>query len=367
MVEELVKSTRVLVCAGSGGVGKTTVSASLGVFAAKLGLRVLVLTIDPAKRLATSLGIQADFVGDVEVPGQSYAGKLSAALIHPEIIFEQFIRNTLKDPLKEERLLKNSLYRQLATTLSGSQEFTSLEKLLRSVESNEYDLIILDTPPAQHAADFLSAPDKIYSLFQDSIMKWFVKSPEFRHSGILSRVLKRGTRTVMGALEKITGSDFVEELGLFFECVWGLQGQIRKRSLEVKNLLSSDQTKFVLVSGFDESKLLEGLEFKKDLQTDGYRLGAVVINRAFPIWKTAGKNRWPGGKETELVHCLHALHSQFSQYHQSRTDAYKRFEEKIETGTKILRIPDMNIDIYGIDGLEKLSEQFENRPQQESV
>lgn len=173
-MDDLIKRNKIIVCAGSGGVGKTTVSAALGVRAAELGLRVLVLTIDPAKRLATSLGLVPGQADEVKVQNFDCDGALFAAAIDPEKIFGEFIKASAKNPEAAERLLRNRLYKQLATTFSGSQEFTSLERLAVAAESASYDLVILDTPPAQHALEFLEAPAKIYALFQDSITKWFV-------------------------------------------------------------------------------------------------------------------------------------------------------------------------------------------------
>ncbi|MCB0408231.1 MAG: AAA family ATPase, partial [Bdellovibrionales bacterium] len=142
------KKFKILVCAGSGGVGKTTVSAALGILAAQQGLRVLVLTIDPAKRLANALGLEVDEIPDaVKVPGQNYKGALYAAMVEPKKVFDDFIRKNAPNKGVVEKLLQNSLYKQLSTTLSGSQEFTSLEMLLSAYQSGKYDLVILDTPP----------------------------------------------------------------------------------------------------------------------------------------------------------------------------------------------------------------------------
>lgn len=360
-MEKLVRDHKVLICVGSGGVGKTTVSASLGVLAARQGLKVLVLTIDPAKRLATSLGLDTSFEGEVRVPGQNLKGELYAALIHPEEIFEQFIRETLQDEKDIERLLKNRLYRQLATTLSGSQEFTSLEKLLSMIESDKYDLVILDTPPAQHAVEFLGAPEKIYSLFQESVTRWFI-SPKGKDSGIFRRFVERGTRTVMGVLERITGSQFVNELGIFFECVWGLQKRIRERSIEVKEVLKKPTTGFVLVTGFDESKLNEAQEFLSFLSKEGYRLVKVVLNRSFPIWAELDREveSCEEGDEALQVE-LRDLYRQLKSYNEGKKQVYDKFMQQVSGADKVIQLPEMNQDVVGVDGLEMLADEIHNR------
>ena len=231
MTGALLKDCRVVICVGSGGVGKTTVSASLATQAAVAGKKVLVLTIDPAKRLAQTLGLHTCDHGEIKVPNQNFKGEIYAGIIRPDLAFEAFIRDESKDKKITERLLKNSLYKQLSTTLSGSQEFTSLDRLYRAVSSERYDLVILDTPPAEHAMEFLSAPEKIYTLFQKSITKWFMQGKEER--GLVAKLVSKGTFTVLAALERVTGSDFIGDLSEFFECVEGLQEKISKRSIEV--------------------------------------------------------------------------------------------------------------------------------------
>ncbi len=158
-MRQLIENHRVIVCTGSGGVGKTTLSAALGVLAARMGKRVLVLTIDPARRLATTLGIDQG-ADEVWVPGQRYAGSLHAGMIDQARIFAAYIRRNATDQATIDGLFNNALYQQLSTTLSGSQEFTSLSKLVDTASSGHYDLVILDTPPVAHAVDFLHAPEK---------------------------------------------------------------------------------------------------------------------------------------------------------------------------------------------------------------
>ena len=218
-----LKAHRVLICAGTGGVGKTSLSASLGVLAANAGLRTLVLTIDPAHRLAQSLGIEDQPGQDVAVAG---VPGLSASMIDPRIEFNAFVLGALDNALAEG-LLKNRLYQQLASNLNGSQEFTSLVRLLKAARDPRYDLIILDTPPTQNAVDFLRAPDRLCALFQDTVIGWFANP--VAETGWIKRTLHRGTRLVTSALEGVTGSTFIAELKDFFTHISHLRGQISGR------------------------------------------------------------------------------------------------------------------------------------------
>ncbi|HVK60219.1 MAG TPA: ArsA family ATPase, partial [Bdellovibrionales bacterium] len=182
-----------LVCVGSGGVGKTTVSSALAMRGAQLGRRVLVLTVDPAKRLATALGLEdAGGVsgGERQVPLADVKGSLHAAVIDSKAIFDDFIRTHSKEADVVARIMRNRLYQQMSTTLSGAQEFTALERLLQGSESDRFDLVILDTPPTKHAMDFLSAPERIQSLFQDSVTKWFM-APDEKPQGFIAGIVGR--------------------------------------------------------------------------------------------------------------------------------------------------------------------------------
>ena len=175
--------TKTLICIGTGGVGKTTMAASLGVGFAQSGKKVLVLTIDPAKRLAQALGLKPDgHLHQVKLPKSTSQkpGELWSCVIDHQKAFEEFIREGargLAADAEVSRLLKNKLYLQLSGRLSGSQEFTSLITLYRHVASQKFDLVILDTPPAQHTWSFLKAPEKIAQLFNDGVTKWFRQEP----------------------------------------------------------------------------------------------------------------------------------------------------------------------------------------------
>lgn len=357
---ELLKRHRVIVCAGTGGVGKTSLSASLGVLAARNGIRTLVLTIDPAHRLAQSLGIENQPGQDVQVtdvPG------LSASMIDPAEEFNAFVLGSLENTLAEG-LLKNRLYQQLASNLSGSQEFTSLVRLLKAARDTRYDLVILDTPPTQNAVDFLKAPDRLCALFQDTVIGWFANPDQ--DTGWVKRTLHRGTRLVTGALESVTGSTFIAELKDFFTHISHLRGQIAKVSSDVKALLHDERTAFLLITGFDESKLSEAIEFQSDLRGEKLKLAGVVVNRWFPEWGRADDT---GGAEDQSrpwasdpnYAVLKTFYGQFAEFFTHRTQAFEKFDREIGRGVRVIKLPDFKNTVQGLGDLNDVATTLEQK------
>lgn len=349
-------SNKVLICVGSGGVGKTTVSASLGVLAAKSGKKVLVMTIDPSKRLRAALGFSDETQGIVKVPNQNFKGELHATWLDASQIFNDFIESSTENRELGQKLLKNRLYQQLSTTLSGSQEFTSLLQLTKMVDQSDFDLVILDTPPAQHAIDFLEAPEKLHSLFQESVVKWFVGQDQ--QVGIIRKIIARGTVTVLSALQRITGSDFMIELGEFFKSVNAVQGKITAKATQVRDLLRRPNTRFILVTAFDQAKLREAKELRSYLENEGYGLDGIIVNRAFPKWfeaeKKAGTLYGSEGLSPELSLVKH----QWSEFFKDRNANYEIFVKEWKKTIGVLTLPDLGHDISGLESLEAMANEI---------
>ena len=283
----LKPETKTLICIGSGGVGKTTLAATIAIGKACEGLKVLVLTIDPSQRLAQALGIQAD--GNIhDLTSQRMNknnGQLFACVIQHEKAFHDFILMASGEKLAKadiERLTNNKLYKQLSTKLSGSQEFTSLFKLNQYTQSGKYDLVILDTPPAQHTWQFLKAPEKLAELFNDGVASWF-RNPKQSDIGFFKKILNLGTAQVLKSLETLTGADFIKELGLFFSAIQNWQGPLEKQVMDCHRLLTSPTTEFILVTMLDPSRITECQKISLEIQREGYGLNAVVINKV-PSW-----------------------------------------------------------------------------------
>lgn len=310
----LKPDTKTLICIGSGGVGKTTLSASIAVGLANAGKKVLVLTIDPSMRLAQTLGIQTDGeLYKVKLASES-KGELWSCVINHRKTFDWFIQSAAENA-DVSFLQNNRLYQQLSGRLSGSQEFTSLISLYRHVSSQQYDLVILDTPPSQHTWNFLKAPEKISALFNEGVAGWFRQSTG-EHISLFKRVLNLGTTQVLKALETLTGSHFMKELSAFFQAIQKWQGPLENYVMNCHRLLVSEQTEFLLVTALDSSRIVEAQKLSREISKQGYRLTTVVINRV-PGWSEF-KFNLPPSRTADLIEYSKGLeidlHSRLSHF-----------------------------------------------------
>ncbi len=347
---DLLRGSRIIICAGTGGVGKTSVSACLGVLAAREGLKTLVLTIDPAQRLAQSLGI--DRTPGEELPVPSVDG-LFAAMIDPHREFDEFVLGAVDKGIARD-LFKNPLYQQLVGNLNGSQEFTSLVKLLNAHRSGKYDLVILDTPPTQNAVDFLKAPDRLYALFQDTVIGWFANPQS--DEGWIKRTLHRGTRIVSGALETVTGSKFIAELKDFFQHISHLKGRIAEIGKASRDLIHSDDCGFLLVTGFDEAKLKEALEFQHDLVSEKLNLRGVIVNRWFPEWTESDAPILASWQNDPDYHTLKQFYDHFARYFSQRQEAFEKFTGQLGKSVPVIKLPDFKNAVQGLDDLNQMAQ-----------
>lgn len=332
--------TQIIVCIGSGGVGKTTVSASLGVWGAFQGKKTLVLTVDPARRLATTFGLKDDG-SDQKIDFPDAPGELWASVLNSKQIFDDFVSRAATKGADAESILNNKLYQQLSTTLSGSQEFTALEKLYSAYESGKYDLIILDTPPTKHAIDFLRAPQKISALFSEPIAKWFKQS---RTTSFVQQMFQLSTQKALQILQLLTGADFITELKNFFLSIEGWQSRLEERSQKVNELLLRKTTVFNLVTAFDTAKLEEAKLFAREIRTNGYSLKILTINRSYPNWLPK-----PFGTESPADQFCKKLNN----YYEQRLISLQNMTTSIND-LEILMLPEYDHDIADLEGLQQL-------------
>jgi anion-transporting ArsA/GET3 family ATPase len=278
-LDTLVRRQRLIVCVGSGGVGKTTTAAAIALKAALEGRRVLVLTIDPARRLANSLGL-SEF-GNTEVKidlaGRG-SGELWAMMLDAPSTLDDVIRRVARDDATRDAIFANKIYRHMAGSFSGSQEYMATERLYDVHSSDRYDLIVLDTPPVKNALDFLESPGRLARFLDRQIMKWFL-TPYEEEKVFGKRLIMSTSAVVYRLLGHIFGREFLDELSVFFTLFRDLYDGFRERHEAVGRLFASPQTSFLVVSAPTEPSVDVARFFLDELRSRRLPIGGVVVNQ----------------------------------------------------------------------------------------
>ncbi len=285
----------VLVCVGTGGVGKTTVAAAIGLEAARCGRNVLVLTIDPARRLADALGTgpldhQVRMVPSevMEQVGAEPGGALSAMMLDTKRTFDELVAHYAPDRESLEQILENPIYRNLTDALSGSREYSAMERLHQLQDEGEFDMIVLDTPPARHALEFLDAPRRLTRFLDSQILKLlFHPAAVVGRTGF--RLFRRGSETALRLVERVSGLEFLRSISEFLLAFESMLDGFTSRAHEVEALLRSSRCGFLLVAGPNADQVRRAERFWSRLDEEEIRLVGLVLNRV---------HVWPGGSET---------------------------------------------------------------------
>jgi anion-transporting ArsA/GET3 family ATPase len=280
-VAEMLEGKRVCVCAGSGGVGKTTTSAAIALGMAAGGAKVAVVTIDPANRLANALGLEQ--LGNeprrveparLATGALEVGGELWAMMLDPKRTFDELIERIAPDTSRADEIKANRVYRELSTAVSGSQELTAIAKLYELDQSKQFDLLVLDTPPSRNALEFFDAPGRLNSFLEGRALKAFM-----RPTGFGVRALGRGALPLLGGLRRITGIDLITDLIVFFGLLGDMTNDFSQRAAQVEQLLRADTTAFLLVTSAAQEPTDEAIWFGQRLEADGLPFAGVVVNR----------------------------------------------------------------------------------------
>ena len=324
-------ATRIIVCCGSGGVGKTTTAASLGLRAAERGRQVCVLTIDPARRLAQSLGLAELDNVPREIPtiDTSAGGRLFAMMLDMKRTFDEIVEQHA-DPQRAEQIMDNPLYQALSSSFAGTQEYMAMEKLgqlhRESEENGSWDLIIVDTPPSRSALDFLDAPARL-GTFLDGRFIRLLTAPARAGGRAYMRVVGAAIGTVTGALNKILGAQLLTDLQTLVAGMDSIFGGFRERAESTYSLLAAPGTSFLVVAAPERDALREASYFVERLQDDQMPLTGLVLNRVHePSTNELSPDRAAGAAEA-LDHLGgHDLTSALLRMHadQMRTVARER-------------------------------------------
>lgn len=268
-----------IIVVGAGGVGKTTLAASLGLLSAEQAEDTLVMTFDPSLRLKDALGVGDEAKSEeVEVTGHLWASLLDA-----KQTFDQLVERYSPDERARDRILHNRYYNQLAGGLAGILEYMAVERLFEVSESGRFQRVVLDTPPTRQALDFLEAPTRIVGFLDSGALRlalrpWFDAKGQLRPTARLGRLGRR----FESYLDEVVGLDLLREMVEFFQAFAPLFDGFRERAGQVEKLLRSSSTLFVLVAGPGEEKIPDALFFARRLRDTGYKLGPIVVNRMHP-------------------------------------------------------------------------------------
>lgn len=280
-VAEALKDKRICICGGSGGVGKTTTSAAIAMGMAAEGAKVAVVTIDPAKRLANSLGL--DELGNephlvdpklFAKAGVEMKGELWAMMLDAKRTFDEVIGRLAPDEKTRDEILANRIYQELSGAVAGSQEYTAMSKVFDLDRDHDFDLLVLDTPPSRNALDFLDAPDRLTQFLEGRALQVFL-----RPTGFATRIVGRGTGVVFSVLKRVTGVDLLQDLSVFFRSLGGLIDGFKERAEQVNALLADPQTTFLLVTSPEREPIDEAIYFWRKLKATRMPFGGVIVNR----------------------------------------------------------------------------------------
>ena len=282
-IEALLASREIIVTCGPGGVGKTTTAAALGVLAAsRLGGKVLVLTVDPARRLADALGIEGIGNEVTEVPAEVFTaagaplvGSLSAAMLDTKQSWDDLIARHAPDVETRNRILDNALYQNITGRFIQSHDYIAMERLYELHSTGEWDLIVVDTPPTRNALDFLDAPARMADFFSSRLLRWLIAPAR---SGLLNMASKPFTQIA----DRILGTEFLGDIAEFFISLQSMYGGFVERANAVARLMADDRTSFLVVSSSEAVPLREAEFFAAELAKRDLDLGGVVLNKVLP-------------------------------------------------------------------------------------
>jgi anion-transporting ArsA/GET3 family ATPase len=286
-VDGLLGTAGIIVCCGSGGVGKTTTAAALGLRAAELGRRTVVLTIDPARRLAQSMGLTELDNTPRKVTGvdESAGGELHAMMLDMKRTFDDIVV-THSEPEKATQILQNPFYVAMSSSFSGTQEYMAMEKLGQLKATGTWDLIIVDTPPTRSALDFLDAPRRMASFLDGRLIRLLV-APAKAGGRAYVRVVQAGVGVITGVLSRVLGAQLLRDLGSFVGALETMFGGFRERADRTYTLLQDPATAFVLVAAPERDALREAAYFADRLGAESMPLAGMVLNRVHGTYAPA--------------------------------------------------------------------------------
>ncbi len=361
-----LKGRRLLICLGPGGVGKTTVSAALSVHAALSGNAVDVMTVDPAPRLLDALGLDPTRVElqDValngvapETRGRTRAkGPLRALKLDPKHTFDALVRRHAPSAAAREAILHNRIYQNLSSALSGVGDYMAMEKLLELVAERSTDLVVIDTPPAAQALDFLDAPRRLLELLNSRALSLLGNSRGLMRGGF--RMLDMAARAVLAAFDRVTGLHLLADVQSFVTSFEGMYAGFAERAEIAGQLLRAPETMVVLVTAPESERLKQTREFALALKESGLGVDALIVNRVMPRLPDAAEiRRAPVG--AALKRKLAQNLRDFSALKQREQRALEELKTELSSGVRIMVTPDLGREPRSLSDLVEIARRLE--------
>ncbi len=370
-LSDIIDQSRTLIVLGAGGVGKTSLSAALALQGAMRGRKVLCLTIDPAKRLANSMGLDAlsdspCLISEALLTkhGLSCQGELYAMILDKKQTFDDLIRKYTSDPDKLARIFNNRLYQYIANSLAGTQEYMAMEKLYAIQQEGDYDLVVVDTPPSSEVFGFLDAPDILIDAIDSPATRWLIQA--LGRSGSFSfGLVSKGAATVLKGLSWLTGAEFMSEISEFITELNALFGGFRQRAMRVRETLREWHVSYLVVTSTSPPALVELDATLGELKERQLSVNAVVFNRVQP-----NPGSCPELTDADLVtlfpayeHSTTLLSKMKQAYQEEQIRAMndrtliEQFRRQEEGDSMLhLEVPLMAQDVHDLGGLAMLGE-----------
>ncbi len=344
----LAEERKVIICCGSGGVGKTTISATIALAAARAGRRSCVVTVDPARRLADSLGVESLANTPTEVQGD-WPGHLFALMLDTKGTFDDLVHRHAATKEQAEGIMANSLYQNLAGALSGTQEYMAMEKLFELVDSGQFDVVVVDTPPTRNALDLLDAPRRLTRFLENRLFRALLVPTR-----VSLRAIGVATQALLRTISKVAGTEIVEDAIGFFQAFGGMEEGFRTRAGAVRELLADPSTAYVLVTSARPDSLVEASFFATKLAEREVAPAALVVNRMQPSFGPTGAGGDPGDASGDLA-ALEANLAALNEMAAAEEAAIGPLVAQLAPAP-VGRVPLFGRDVHDVAGLERTAD-----------